>query len=169
MFGSRSKGSSAEREVAKLLEPWWQTYDPDARFVKTPLSGGWGGPTLRGNFGAAGDLMTTSKEFPFAVEVKRREGWTWERLLAGKPSPVWDWWWQAQGQADEMCKVPTLWLRKNRENNWSIILPKLSLDAWEVAPAHVWSSLDLNFGQTPALISARALLELEPRRVLIPF
>lgn len=166
---SRQKGNEAERDVAKLLEAWWQTYEPDARFVRTPLSGGWGGPTLRGDFGAAGDLMTTSKEFPFAVEVKRREGWTWERLLVGKPSPVWDWWRQAQDQADEMKKIPTLWIRKNREKVWRVMLPAKELALWDVEPEHTWNMSRLNVGETPAVLSAPSLFELEPVRVLVTF
>lgn len=166
---SRQKGNAAEREVAKIIEHWWQPFEPEAHFVRTPLSGGWGGPSLRGTFGAAGDLMTTSKTFPFAVEVKRREGWTWGRLLKGKPSPVWDWWLQAQVQGEEMQKIPMLWLRKNREPAWHIMLPAWTLDVWGMVPVHSWIGSGLNVGKFPSLIVQSTLISLEPHKTLIPF
>src|SRR4051812_33410532 len=99
---SRAKGNVAEREVAGLLKVWWLPVEPDAEFIRTPLSGGWGGPKLRGEFRASGDLMTTAKRFPFVVEVKRREAWVMKNVLKGQPSPVWGWWRQAQVAALEL-------------------------------------------------------------------
>lgn len=128
MTQGRPKGNKAEIEVAKILEPWWATWEPTARdgkpirFVRTPLSGGWGGPDIRGSFRAAGDLMTTAEKFPFAVEVKRREGWQWLPMLRGRRSPIWGYWRQAIAQAREMSCVPMLWFRKNREP-WWVLLP----------------------------------------------
>lgn len=118
---SRDKGNVAEREVAQLARAWWRRLEPDCDFVRTPLSGGWGGPQLRAEFQASGDLMTTAERWPFGVEVKRREGWTEERLRAGKPSPVWEWWLQTQRAATEMRKEPMLWIRKNRQP-WRVML-----------------------------------------------
>ncbi|MCH7846220.1 MAG: DUF91 domain-containing protein [Acidobacteria bacterium] len=69
---SRNKGNKGEREVVKMLQPWWQKIERSCAFVRTPVSGGWGGPSLRSEFRASGDLMTTAKLWPFAVEVKRR-------------------------------------------------------------------------------------------------
>lgn len=120
--GSRNKGSKAEIEVAKKFEVWWSTVEPGSRFVRTPLSGGWGGKDIRAGFRASGDLMTTAKQFPFTIEVKRREGWAWSTLLAGRKCPVWGWWNQAIGQAKEQGGIPLLIFRKNRED-WSLMLP----------------------------------------------
>lgn len=122
MTQGRPKGCKAEIEVAKTLEPWWAKLEPECKFVRTPLSGGWGGKEVRAGFKASGDLMTTAKRFPFAVEVKRREGWSWKTLLGSKKCPVWVWWHQAIGQAEEMGTEPTLWVRKNREP-WFVMLP----------------------------------------------
>lgn len=122
MVNAREKGATAEREVAALLKAWWDPYEPGCQFVRTPGSGGWGTPQLRGEFEAAGDLMTTSKHFPFGMEVKRREGWSLDRVAAGKPSPVWGWWRQCQKAAEEMGKVPCLWFRKSKEG-WFVMLP----------------------------------------------
>lgn len=117
----RAKGSKAEIEIAKRLKAWWSTFEP-AEFVRTPLSGGWGGKDLRAGFRASGDVMTTSEKFPFTVEVKRREGWAWSTLVAGRKCPVWGYWEQAVGQAKEMGGIPLLFFRKNRED-WHLILP----------------------------------------------
>ncbi|MDP6719756.1 MAG: hypothetical protein QGF59_13935, partial [Pirellulaceae bacterium] len=111
---SRGKGNAAEREVAKLVQQWWHKLESGCRFVRTPLSGGWGGPSLRAEFRASGDLMTTAKQWPFGVEVKRREGWSMRNLRQAKASPVWKWWEQTQDAAAEMDAEPMLWFRKNR-------------------------------------------------------
>ena len=115
MTDSRRKGANAEREVARLLEQWWKQLEPGCRFVKTPLSGGWSGPSVRADFQTSGDLTTTAKRFPWTIEVKRREMWALDRLLAGRPSPVWKWWLQACTQAAEAKRDPVLWFRKSRE------------------------------------------------------
>lgn len=121
--GSRNKGASAEREVADLLQSWWSPVEAGCRFVRTPLSGGWGGKDLRRGFRASGDLMTTAEKFPFVVEVKRREKWSMDTLLAGKRSPVWGWWEQAVAAADEQDAVPLMIFRKSREP-WYAMLPR---------------------------------------------
>jgi hypothetical protein len=120
----RPKGCAAEREVAGLLEGWWRQLEPGCRFVRTPSSGGWhgrNGADIRAGFRASGDLMTTAEDFPFVVEVKRREGWSLERFTAGRPSPVWGWWDQACLQAAEQRSEPLLWIRHNREP-WRIVM-----------------------------------------------
>lgn len=122
MFGSRGKGSNGELEVVALIEPWWRQLEPKANFARVPLSGGWGRPEHREGFQAAGDIMCDSKTWPWSVEVKRRENWTWDRLIAGKKSPVWEWWRQTQKAACEMKKIPILFFRHNREQ-WYVMSP----------------------------------------------
>ena len=121
MTNGRRKGSVAEREVAALLQGWWQAQEADVKFVRTPLSGGWSSAQVRGEFRASGDLMTTSPTFPFVVEVKRREGFSMDRLLSGGQSPVWGWWAQACNAAREQQGRPLLWLRKNG-GSWAVVL-----------------------------------------------
>lgn len=120
-FGSRQKGSVAEREVAKLIKTWWEQISPGCEVTRTPLSGGWGGPEIRSGFNASGDLMFTDGSFPWAVEIKRREGWSYDQFIAGKRSPVRKWWAQTVKAADEMNKEPMLWMRKNHMP-WHIVL-----------------------------------------------
>lgn len=107
------KGPSGELEVAKILQPWWRQLEPAAQFVRTPGSGGWRHARI---FGSRGDLMAdkeTCKLFPFSLEVKRREGWTYDWFLGFKPSPVWKWWKQTQQAATDDGRRPMLWFRKN--------------------------------------------------------
>jgi hypothetical protein len=165
MFGSRQKGSVAEREVAKMIETWWRTLEPECRFVKTPLSGGWQGPDVRAGFQMSGDLMTTAKFFSLSVEVKRRENWTWERVLAGRPSPVWTWWRQAQEQALEMNKIPSLWIRKNREKDWTVMLPAKTVERWGIRLKSVWNMATLNVGISPVIVMAYDLLRIHPKTI----
>lgn len=125
-FGSRPKGSKAELEIAAKLQVWWRQLSPNAIFKRVPLSGGWGDANARAAFRSAGDVMTDCLKFPFTIEVKRREGWSWSTLLAGKASPVWGYWKQAVDQAREMGGIPLMFFRRNRED-WSLMLPHHAL------------------------------------------
>ncbi len=170
-MGSRDKGSTAEREVAKLLETWWQQREPSARFVRVPLSGGWGTPQLRPDFKASGDLATNSDSFFFTVEVKRREGWVWKTLLALRPSPVWGWWRQAQVQAGECGREPMLWFRKSRED-WHVMVRRAwalrqrfptSIFSESFAPEAVLAS-KIDLGWHPVIVRATWFLDRPPER-----
>jgi Holliday junction resolvase len=146
-LNSRSKGKTAEREVAKILEAWWGQVEPGCKFVPTPLSGGFSTPQIRGDFEMAGDLMTTAQTFPFTIEVKRREGWSEKNLTRGKKSPVWKWWTQTLKAAAEENKFPMLWFRKSREQ-WRIIVPvQLKKYMNGCTPAIEWEGdIDADYG-----------------------
>ena len=119
MVHSRRKGNKGELEVAKLLKAWWRQLEPKALFVRTPLSGGL---QYGHEFDASGDLMTAhAKRFPFSVEVKREEGWSFDVMLSGKPSPVWRFWRQCQRDAAKVNREPMLWFRKSRQP-WLVLL-----------------------------------------------
>jgi len=111
----------AEREVAKLIKAWWNRFEPESLFIRTPLSGGWSDEETRREFKATGDLMTNSPSFPFDVEVKRREGWSENTFLAGQPCPVWGWWQQTQRASWVSRREPMLWFRHNRRP-WMVLL-----------------------------------------------
>jgi hypothetical protein len=121
MTNGRQKGSVAEREVARMIQQWWTSVDVSAKFVRTPLSGGWGTAQVRSDFRASGDLMTTSFSFPWCVEIKRREGWKLGNVIAGEKSPIWGWWEQTWTAAEEASADPMLWFRKNNEP-WYVML-----------------------------------------------
>lgn len=172
-MSSRSKGSAAEREVAKLLQGWWSVVDPQVEFARTPLSGGWQGTNtrgqkMRGEMRMSGDLMTTSTDFPYSVEVKRRESWSMAVLEAGRPSPVWAWWVQAQRAAKEMGLVPMLWIRQSNKP-WFVLLPYEYAGHLNIQPPHVvWSRSKLagvDYGALPpAMFAATTLLATDPAR-----
>lgn len=170
MTQGRPKGVKAEREVAALLQEWWRQLEPECLFVRTPASGGWSQPKVRAEFRTSGDVMTTAKCFPFSVEVKRREGWRWSTLRAGKPSPVWAWWRQAQAQAREMGSEPMLWLRHSREP-WMVMIPRERFDHLTVCHSRAnvrwdgrWSTRSR--GRRPVCVPGAAILCEHPRLFL---
>lgn len=120
--GGRRKGAEFERWVAKQLARWWASVEPDAQFVRTPLSGGWSTPAARAGFRACGDVMTTAKRFPFAVEAKANQ-------KIHQPSLFRDCWEQAVRQAEESepSLLPLLVYRVNRGRamiaSWGVVLP----------------------------------------------
>lgn len=144
-FGSRQKGARAELEVARLLQEWWREVEPGCVFKRTPGSGGWSKGDAGADFGAAGDLVTSAKTFPWCVEVKAREGWAWSTLLADRPSPVWKWWAQACTAAMESRLEPILIFRHRREP-WHAILRRHEADRLEIVERlplkHVWIRID---------------------------
>lgn len=122
MTNGRQKGNTAEREVARMIQTWWAgSMDAKAKFVRTPLSGGWGTAQVRTEFRASGDLMTTSYTWPWCVEIKRREGWKLSNVISGEKSPIWEWWAQTTKAAEEAVAEPMLWFRKNQEP-WFVML-----------------------------------------------
>lgn len=164
---SRRKGNSAEIEVAKFIEPWWRQIDPACKFVRTPLSGGWGNTKsgftspVRVGFKASGDLMTNAILFPWSVEVKRREAWTWDNVLRSKPSPVWDWWRRTQADAREASLEPMLWLRRSREP-WRIFVRKEFVIHVPIVKFGWTNAWPLSRGVEPVCILATDLLAQNP-------
>lgn len=120
--GARRKGANAEIEVAKMLGSWWSLIE-EAKFKRTPLSGGWGDADVRGGFKVAGDICTTAKHWPFTIEVKRRENWSFGAFAKGRRSPVWAWWRQCLDAAAEEDRVPLLWARKSG-SPWLVLAPE---------------------------------------------
>ena len=107
---SRRKGSAFEREVALMFSNWTGLI-----CRRTPMSGAYGP-----DWGLAGDLMFMSDEPPnFIIELKRREGWTWEGILNGR-GPIFKWW----EKLNDECKLdprkpePILGFKKNRGEIW---------------------------------------------------
>jgi hypothetical protein len=153
-FGSRAKGSKAEIEVAKLLQVWWAPVEI-GEWARTPLSGGWSKPSVRAGFKSAGDIMTTCKTFPFCLEVKRREGWSWDRFVAGGKSPVWGWWEQAEKAAELQGSQPMMWFRKNHMPWWVMVPSEMTLSAW-------WACAAPLYAARSAFMLATDLLRLDP-------
>jgi len=122
------KGNCGEREVARALEAWWRRLVPDARFERTPQSGGLQHAV---EFRVVGDVMvgpTAVATFPWSVEVKRREEGNLTRLLEGKPTAVWWWWREAQDDAHSAGLEPMLWFRRNRRP-WRVLVRRSLVQA----------------------------------------
>ncbi len=179
MTHGQRKGQRAEREVAKICECWWRRLYKTAHFTRTPISGGWSIPDIRGHFRACGDIMTTSEKWPFTVEVKRRENWSVGRLFEGRASPVWKWWIQAQRQADEEGGVPMLWFKRNPERPgkqafpWCVMLPGDYCDQMKLGlrPDVMWGESlllerEVDFGRRlPVLFFSDRLESISPKRI----
>lgn len=121
-----------------------------------------------------GDLMTTSRRFPFSVEVKNQCGWTLNRVLAGAQSVVWSWWIQCQDAAREADQVPMLWIREARYRGqpWLIMLPyHYAVTVPIKPPLQAWSRTDLlsrHHGPLlPVLFKADVILGLHPLEVAL--
>lgn len=118
-----TKGRKGEREVAQLVQAWWQPHESGIEFAATPRSGGWRqSMPIRADMKLAGDIITNARSWPFTVEVKRRENWAEKNLRIGIRSPVWKWWRQTQRDASEENGIPMLWFRHNRRP-WYVMLP----------------------------------------------
>lgn len=150
--GSQLKGHRGENEVVAMLQPWWRQFEPEEQFVRTPKSGGWAVARVRGAFRAAGDVMTTSKVFPFCIEVKRREAWKLGSFVAGRRSPIWGWWKQGINAAIEEGAQPVLFFRKSRQK-WWMLLPR------EYAKLHIDIRPDIYWPGEPAFGHARRVVD----------
>lgn len=115
---SSRKGRVAELKIRDLLQAWWRQLEPEAKFVRTPRSGGWG-VSAGAEFQARGDIMVgkkNCKRFPFCVEVKWRKNVvnsSVEHFFEGKESPVDDYWAQCQEAATHDGLRPLLVFRGN--------------------------------------------------------
>lgn len=112
------KGGVGEREVISLIQPWWRQVEPDATFTRTPGSGAWAKKRkVPPGFKGHGDLIVdpeTCRSFPWSIEVKWRNVVSLtsiQNFLAGKKSPVWEFWESCQDDAERNDLVPMLWLR----------------------------------------------------------
>lgn len=167
MTNGRAKGKRAELDVAHKMQAWWRQLEPEAVFRRTPMSGGWSSDPA---FNVRGDLVTSAKRFPWCVEVKKREAWSLENFLAGKPSPVWGWWNQAQRQANDLGMEPMLLFCANRMP-WRMLIREryfvsLTLCTRLDMEAHTYSGRwPIARGQRPiGFVRAEELFTFHPER-----
>lgn len=113
-INSKAKGSSYELKIAKILSAWW-----DEEFHRTPMSGGlhW-----KSDNRVVGDIVTPPDSlFPFVVECKKREEFTFEQILKGT-GDVEKWWKQCTGDCKRSGGLkPMLIFSKNFAPNYLMI------------------------------------------------
>lgn len=83
-INSRAKGNKYELKITDILDQWWtgRLHKADERvFRRTPLSGGYDRRLF------PSDLITP-EEFPFGIECKNRESWSFENFLGGSNSLI---------------------------------------------------------------------------------
>jgi len=110
---SRNKGNSYERKIAKILSKWCG-YEVN----RTPSSGGWA---------KTGDITPKDPakmvEFPFSVELKNRQNWSFGDLIKGtnENTGIVSWWQQCIDDAEKAKKVPLLIFTRNLDINYAIM------------------------------------------------
>lgn len=104
---SKTKGSGFERQTAKVFEAAL-----GIKFVRTPLSGGWG------RYQTKGDLVPApGSYFPYFIECKKGEGWEMWSTLFNNAGPLLNTWWpKAKQQAKEEDKNPVVVFAQNQKN-----------------------------------------------------
>jgi len=105
---SKDKGRRHENHCCKVLGEWWW----GKRFRRTPLSGGWDKVAHDQERIAFGDIHTPP-DFPWSVECKHDESWTFEGLLCDKCVKFEHWWKQCYDDAEAANKQPLLIFTKN--------------------------------------------------------
>lgn len=112
-FNSRNKGATYERKVAKMMSDWW-----GGQFSRVPASGGlnWGADQR-----VAGDIVPPPESgFPFVIECKKREDWTFDHILLNIGTPK-DWWQQVVMDSRRVNQVPLLIFSRNRAKDFIMI------------------------------------------------
>lgn len=111
--GAKVKGSKFERKTAGTLGKWW-----GYQFNRTPGSGGlrWAGDN-----NVAGDIVAPPEaNFPFIVECKNHEGWTWDTFV-NKGGELGDWWRQVTEDCERVGRTPMLVFTRNYANEYVCI------------------------------------------------
>lgn len=110
---SKTKGAAYELKVAKMFTEWW-----GGKFSRVPASGGlqWGSDQR-----VAGDIVPPPEaDFPFVVECKKRENWTFDHILLDIGQPR-EWWEQVINDGRRIDKVPMLIFSRNRAKDFIMV------------------------------------------------
>lgn len=107
---SKRKGSNFELTCCKLLKDWW-----GGDFKRVPLSGGWDKSVMTGDIFRTLPDGNIDNNFPFSIECKKQEGWTFTQLFK-QTGPVRTWWKQCSEEALIRNRAPILIFAKNNCN-----------------------------------------------------
>ena len=110
---ARSKGSRAERDLAKVLGLWF--FQDDQAFHRVPASGGlrWSSSVAK----TRGDIVCSADEnFPYTIEVKNQEKGQWDLLsiLFNEGPIIKKWWSQCLDDSIAVNKLPLLIFTRNK-------------------------------------------------------
>lgn len=134
---SKTKGSGYELKIAKFMSNWW-----GGNFSRVPASGGlqWGSDQR-----VAGDIVPPAGlNFPFVIECKKREEWTFDHILLDIGQPK-EWWAQVVRDARRISKVPLLIFSRNRQKDF-VMIP------FDVTLLHILESLGNDYAVTSVTI-----------------
>jgi len=128
--GQRQKSGRHERRIGKLFDGEWYP-DDDGEFRRTPSSGGWDKRIAPGDIQPFKFMSDKSEEmqldnsFPFSVECKDWHDDNVKHIFAGlygKPSQVYDWMEQAEGDAQASGKIPVVIFKLYRTEDLVMML-----------------------------------------------
>ena len=102
----------------------------DLPFRRTPGSGGWD----KRKAGADVQLMCNDDDFPFSIECKNQEAWSWDGIFKDNPKEkFWSYWTQCKKWAVYQGKVPLLVFTKNFHPDYMAN----SIGTWKLLPKPV--------------------------------
>lgn len=133
MVNGKNKGSTFERDIAKVFEE-----KLGIQFRRTPQSGAYVGGQNKGSFLRedvteilAGDLIAGDEDFPFCVECKNYDNEPkLHHLLQGSSLTFNEWIAQATTDADMINKIPMLVFKIKRKGTFIAVpqIPEIDLD-----------------------------------------
>jgi hypothetical protein len=141
MVNGKAKGDRFENETCRFLSAWlvdkkyadakrFKVYDLPfrRRFTDTtPLDGHWNGE---------GDILhRPGITFPFCVECKDQEGWTFDALVSSSTCPPWKWWEQAVAQANRTDGLWPLMFFTRRYQNRYVMMEVEAAECLRLSPS----------------------------------
>jgi len=106
--GSKTKGSSFERKIAKLFGK--KLFNNQDALKRTPLSGG---GAWKGDIQLNPESDIPPKEFIYCIECKNNEQWNLYSLFQPNQKPIVFSWWAQTIKACPVGKIPLLVMSKN--------------------------------------------------------
>jgi len=125
MVNSRAKGNKFELVIARAISVWWTGSSSflacradQLPFRRTPGSGGW--DKRRGGESDLFIMDDSVSNFPYGVECKNQQAWTWDQVHKGNAKcPILSYWDQcvkACNQAGD--RTPLLIFTRNQHPNY---------------------------------------------------
>jgi hypothetical protein len=118
------KGNRYMLHMSREISHWWCGTDLKARAADLPFRTRSTSITpVEGHWEGKGDILHRPdlEGFPFAVECKKVEAWTFDSLLEAKAWAVWQWWAQAKSQAKAANHHPLLLFSKNNRKDYALL------------------------------------------------